>query len=57
MDVDALMEIDLLSDVPTKAVEAVDQAVCDAIQMAGDDAVVLVTGSIFVAADAREVLM
>jgi dihydrofolate synthase/folylpolyglutamate synthase len=57
MDVDALMAIDLPLDVPTKGVENVGQAVAKAKQIAGDDAVVLVTGSIFVAADARAVLL
>ncbi len=57
MDVDALMAIDLPRDVPTKAVADVGQAVADAILLAGDDGVVLVTGSIFVAADARVVLL
>ena len=57
MDVDALMAIDLPHPVPSEAVENVGQAVAEAKQIAGDDAVVLVTGSIFVAANARAVLL
>jgi len=38
---------------PVKVVPAVEDALNDAIQMAGNDSMVLVTGSIFVAAGAR----
>jgi dihydrofolate synthase/folylpolyglutamate synthase len=53
MDVDTLMGIDLPFDLPIKAVQSVDRAMKDALEIAGDKAIVLVTGSIFVAADAR----
>jgi dihydrofolate synthase/folylpolyglutamate synthase len=53
MDVDTLMGVDLPFDVPLKAVESVDRAMKDALKIAGDEDIVLVTGSIFLAADAR----
>jgi len=53
MDVDTLMGVDLPFDVPIKAEQSVGLAMRDALKIAGDEAIVLVTGSIFVAADAR----
>ncbi|MGD8458503.1 MAG: folylpolyglutamate synthase/dihydrofolate synthase family protein [Anaerolineales bacterium] len=53
MDVDTLMGLDLPFNVPIKAVESMDRAVKEALEIAGEDALVLVTGSLFVAADAR----
>jgi dihydrofolate synthase/folylpolyglutamate synthase len=53
MDIDTLMGIALPFDVPVKAVESVARAMQEALKVAGEEAVVLVTGSIFVAADAR----
>jgi dihydrofolate synthase / folylpolyglutamate synthase len=54
MEPEKLMELVQRFGKPVKVVEAVEDALDAAIEMAGKEALVLVTGSIFVAAGARE---
>jgi dihydrofolate synthase/folylpolyglutamate synthase len=53
MDADELMKLVKPFDIPVVAINNVGVALDEAIKIASDDAVVLVTGSIFVAATAR----
>lgn len=53
MDAEELMEAARPFDIPTEAIPNVGEALWKAIEIAGDEALVLVTGSIFVAASAR----
>jgi dihydrofolate synthase/folylpolyglutamate synthase len=53
LDVYSLMEYFKPFDCPVKAVIPIGQALKEAVNLAGEDAVVLVSGSIFVAATAR----
>jgi dihydrofolate synthase/folylpolyglutamate synthase len=53
MDAGALMEMVKPFGCPVVAIEQVEDALVEAIQVAGQEAVVVVTGSIFVAATAR----
>jgi dihydrofolate synthase/folylpolyglutamate synthase len=53
MDVNELKDLALPFGVATEAIEDIGQAIRDAVQIAGDEAIVLVTGSIFLAGDAR----
>jgi dihydrofolate synthase/folylpolyglutamate synthase len=53
MDVESLLEYFKPFDCPVKAVTPIWLALVEAVKLAGEDAVVLVTGSIFVAATAR----
>ena len=53
MDVNELKDLVFPYGVTAEAIEDIGQAINDALQVAGDEAIVLVTGSIFLAGDAR----
>ncbi len=53
MDVGSLLNSLSQFECPIKAVKPIGKALEEAIEIAGEEAVVLVTGSIFVAATAR----
>ena len=57
IDVSELADLALPFGIPTRAIENIDQAIIYAKQVAGDEAIVLVTGSIFLAGDARFALI
>jgi dihydrofolate synthase/folylpolyglutamate synthase len=53
MDAELLLEEAKVYDCPSEAVPEVSQALLRALELADDDQLVMVTGSIFVAASAR----